>query len=152
MQKQMLFYENFPCGALGQQVRQTRDFPGDPVAKTLCSQYKGPEFDSWLRNQIPHATTRDLHTEMKIEDPMCRKFTCCGQIINIYILKSIAWSLFSQFLFSMWSIALRVDSLAKSCSVICQNFSNVPCHHSLPSFSPSVILESSRFFHPTRFS
>ena len=23
------------------------DFPGDPVAKTLCSQRRGPGFDSW---------------------------------------------------------------------------------------------------------
>ena len=25
-----------------------RDFPGGPVAKTLCSQCRGPRFDSWL--------------------------------------------------------------------------------------------------------
>ena len=27
-----------------------RDFPGDPVAKTLCSQWTGPGFDSWSGN------------------------------------------------------------------------------------------------------
>ena len=27
-----------------------RDFPGSPVAKTSCSQCRGPGFDSWLGN------------------------------------------------------------------------------------------------------
>ena len=27
-----------------------RDFPGGPVAKTLCSQDRGPEFDTWPGN------------------------------------------------------------------------------------------------------
>ena len=27
-----------------------RDFPGGPVAKTLCSQCRGPRFDPWLGN------------------------------------------------------------------------------------------------------
>ena len=27
-----------------------RDFPGDPVTKTACSQCKGPRFDLWLGN------------------------------------------------------------------------------------------------------
>ena len=26
------------------------DFPGGPVAKTACSQCRGPEFDPWLGN------------------------------------------------------------------------------------------------------
>ena len=36
-----------------------RDFPRGPVAKTPCSQCKGPGFDSWLGNEIPYATTKD---------------------------------------------------------------------------------------------
>ena len=35
-----------------------RDFPGGPVAKTPRSQYKGPWFNPWLGNQIPHAPTK----------------------------------------------------------------------------------------------
>ena len=35
------------------------DFPGGPLAKTLCSQCEGPGFDLWLGNWIPHATTKD---------------------------------------------------------------------------------------------
>ena len=35
------------------------DFPGSPVAKTPCSQCRGPGFDPWPGNQMPHATTRD---------------------------------------------------------------------------------------------
>ena len=38
------------------------DFPGGPVAKTLCSQCRGPGFTLWLESYIPHATTKD---------PMC---------------------------------------------------------------------------------
>ena len=29
---------------------QTGDFPGGPVGKTLCSQCRGPRFDTWSRN------------------------------------------------------------------------------------------------------
>ena len=29
---------------------QTEDFPGGPVAKTPCSQCRGPGFDPWLGN------------------------------------------------------------------------------------------------------
>ena len=35
------------------------DFPGIPVAKTPCSQCRGPGFDPWPGNQMPHATARD---------------------------------------------------------------------------------------------
>ena len=34
------------------------DFSGGPVAKTLCPQCRGPGFNTWLGNQIPHATTK----------------------------------------------------------------------------------------------
>ena len=30
--------------------RKTRDFPGDPAAKTLCSQCKEPGFNPWSWN------------------------------------------------------------------------------------------------------
>ena len=33
-----------------------RDFPGSPVAKTMCSHFRGHRFNSWLGNQIPHAS------------------------------------------------------------------------------------------------
>ena len=32
-----------------------RDFPGGPVGKTPCSQCRGPGFNPWLENEIPHA-------------------------------------------------------------------------------------------------
>ena len=35
------------------------EFPGDTVAKTLGSQCRGPGFDPWSRNQIPHATAKN---------------------------------------------------------------------------------------------
>ena len=36
-----------------------RDFPGGPVAETPHSQCRGPGFDPWLGNEIPHAARRD---------------------------------------------------------------------------------------------
>ena len=37
------------------------NFSDGPVAKTLCSQCRGPGFNPWLGNKIPHAAikTRD---------------------------------------------------------------------------------------------
>ena len=32
-------------------------FPGDPVARTLCSQCRKPGFSLWSGNYIPHTTT-----------------------------------------------------------------------------------------------
>ena len=34
------------------------DFPGGSAAKALHSQYRGPGFDPWSGNKIPHATTK----------------------------------------------------------------------------------------------
>ena len=34
-----------------------RDFSGGPMAKTLLSQWRGPRFNPWSVNEIPHATT-----------------------------------------------------------------------------------------------
>ena len=52
---------------------------GGPVAKALCSQCRGPGFDSCFGNKIPHAATESskrsqlkiLHAVVKIEDPTC---------------------------------------------------------------------------------
>ena len=35
-----------------------RDFPGGIVAKTPCSQFRGPQFNPGSGNYIPHATTK----------------------------------------------------------------------------------------------
>ena len=40
------------------------DFPGSPVAKTPCSQWKG--FDPWLGNEIPHAATKRSRVAAKM--------------------------------------------------------------------------------------
>ena len=42
-------------------------FPAGPVAKTPCSQCRGPRFNPWSENQIPHVTTKGLHAK----DPAC---------------------------------------------------------------------------------
>ena len=34
--------------------KEGRDFPGIPVAKTPCSNCRGPRFDLWSGNWIPH--------------------------------------------------------------------------------------------------
>ena len=34
--------------------------PGGPVVRTLSSQCRGPGFDPWWGNKVPHAPTKDL--------------------------------------------------------------------------------------------
>ena len=41
-----------------------RDFPGGPVAKTPCSQCRGPRFDPWSGNKIPHAAAKSRHSQI----------------------------------------------------------------------------------------
>ena len=41
-----------------------RNFPDGPVAKTRHSQCKGPAFDPWTGNKIPHATTKTHHNQI----------------------------------------------------------------------------------------
>ena len=55
----------------------SRDFPGDPVAKTPCSECRGPGFDPWSGNEIPHATTKSFHTPAK--EPHAETNTWCSQ-------------------------------------------------------------------------
>ena len=52
-----------PCmGSIRLQQESTfRDFPGGPVAKTLCSRGRGPGFNPWSGNQIPHAAAKSSH-------------------------------------------------------------------------------------------
>ena len=38
---------------------QRGDFPGGAVAKTPCSQGRGPGFNPWSENEIPHAANKD---------------------------------------------------------------------------------------------
>ena len=39
-------------------------FSGDPVAKTLYSQCRGPGFDPWLGNKIPHAAIKTRYSQI----------------------------------------------------------------------------------------
>ena len=41
------------------------DFPGSPLAKTPCSQCRGPRFKPWSGNKIYHTTTKDPPAVMK---------------------------------------------------------------------------------------
>ena len=41
------------------------DFPGGSVAKISHSQCRGPRFDPWSGNWIPHFTTKTSHAETK---------------------------------------------------------------------------------------
>ena len=41
-----------------------RYFPGSPVAKTVCFQWRGFQFDPWSGNCI-------LHAAVEVEDPAC---------------------------------------------------------------------------------
>lgn len=42
------------------------NFPGGLVASTPCFQYKGPGFDFWSGNRIPHVSTRVYILQPKI--------------------------------------------------------------------------------------
>ena len=44
--------------------RKSRDFTGGPVAKTPCSQSRGPRFVPWLGNQILHAATKTRQNQI----------------------------------------------------------------------------------------
>ena len=46
-------------------IRKLADFPAGPVAKTPHSQCKGPGFDPWTGNWIPHAATKSSPTTTK---------------------------------------------------------------------------------------
>ena len=48
-----------------------RDFLGEPVTKTLNSQHKGPGFNPWSRNSIPHVQPR--HCMPQLKDLACHK-------------------------------------------------------------------------------
>ena len=41
---------------LPQNISAKKDFPGGPMGKTPCSQFRGPRFSPWSGNQIQHAT------------------------------------------------------------------------------------------------
>ena len=57
------------------------------MAKALCSQCRGPRFDPWLGNWIPHAASKKIpHTTRKI--PSAATNTQLSQI-NKYIKKEI---------------------------------------------------------------
>ena len=45
-----------------------RDFPSSPLAKTLCSQRRGPRFHAWSGNKILPATPKSLQAITK--DPI----------------------------------------------------------------------------------
>ena len=59
-----VIYHPIVCGL---KEHTFRDFPGGPVAKTLHSQCRGPRFDPWSGNNIPHATSKGLHAATKTQ-------------------------------------------------------------------------------------
>ena len=64
---------------------QRRDFLGNPVAKTPCFYCKGPRFNPWLGNWIPHAPIKSSHAATKTEDPECHNWDPAQPNIYIYI-------------------------------------------------------------------
>ena len=61
----VIFYLRMTNAELQLSRMLTWEFPGDPVAKTLYSQCRGPEFDPWPGNQIPHTATKSSHAAIK---------------------------------------------------------------------------------------
>ena len=52
-------------------IMGTGNFPGGPVAKTLCSLGSGLRFDPWSQDQVPHAATESSPAETEKRDPEC---------------------------------------------------------------------------------
>ena len=46
-------------------LKEHTDFPGAPVAKMPCSQCRGPKFNPWIGNEIPQATKKSQHNQIK---------------------------------------------------------------------------------------
>ena len=60
---------------------KVRYFPSGPLAKTLCSQCWGPEFDPWLGNQIPQATAkRSCMMQQRLKIPRATVKTRHGEV------------------------------------------------------------------------
>ena len=66
-------------------IKKWRDFPGDPVAKTLRTQCRGPSFDPWSGNQIPHATSKSSYAATKTQHSKMSKKICNYLKKKIYI-------------------------------------------------------------------
>ena len=45
-------------------INHVRDIPSGAADKTLSSQCRGPRFDPWSGNYIPHATTKTQHSQI----------------------------------------------------------------------------------------
>ena len=49
----------------GPRIKNAQEgLPGDPVAQAPHSQCRGPQFDPWLGNYIPHATTKTQDSQI----------------------------------------------------------------------------------------
>ena len=47
------------------EIHKFGDFPGGPVAKAMCSQWRRPKFNSWSGNWIPRAAIKGLNAKTK---------------------------------------------------------------------------------------
>ena len=54
-------------------LSRSQDFPGNPVAKTLSSQCKGPGFNPRSGNWIPHVTTKSWYRQINKQINTCFK-------------------------------------------------------------------------------
>ena len=78
---------NIPKGGEVGRVRRKvlcREFPGGPVAKTLCSRYRGAGFDPWSGNWFPCATTKPLCSQINKNKYFFkeRKVLCSSTNVN----------------------------------------------------------------------
>ena len=68
----------------GINVRSPRDFPSDPMAKTLHSQCWEPRFNPWSGNQIQHATTKTQRSQINIYSKENVRFPSLFPSFNSY--------------------------------------------------------------------
>ena len=66
----------FLCSLLQDRI-SSWDFPSGPGTRTPCTQCRGPKFNPWAGNQIPHAATKSSHAAAK--DPTTDGKPCVPQ-------------------------------------------------------------------------
>ena len=101
-----------------------RDFPGGPVRKTPCSQHRGPRFNPWSGNYIPHVATKSSNATTK-RSCMLQQ----DRISSVLQLRPV--------------IAIQFSSVTQSCPTLCDPMNRstpgLPVHHQLPEFTQTQV-------------
>ena len=114
------------------------DFPGGPGVRTSSSQSRGPKFDPWSGNWIPHATTKNLHATTK--DPASGAVKLKSNKLLYYFVLGRTCYLDNQYKYGIKYLEELLDIEKKLNITIEDNFDDkdvlfllFKCYSSLPS-------------------